>query len=106
MNENIVNLPGVEFIIQGLEDLQHGKMQTIPALLVSIAATRLRNLGLDVPQDQMLEKDPELKLYQILIEQEEDPYNRYNSLIQRLISFSFALENRIQQQKLNAKSAF
>ena len=55
-------LPGAEFIIPGLEDLRSGKTNTVGALLVTIAATRLIAAGLDFSRDR-LNPEPELALY-------------------------------------------
>jgi hypothetical protein len=42
-------LPGAEIILPGLSDLHSGESNTIGALLVAIAATRLTEAGLDIP---------------------------------------------------------
>jgi len=42
--------PGEVFKKQGLIDLSEG-IETIPALLVSIGAPRLRRIGLQIPPD-------------------------------------------------------
>ena len=83
-------LPGRDLIERGLEDLAHGAV-SIPALLVSIGALRLRRLGLPVPDPAIL--SPEIRLYQKL--QESDPdaaHSRYNALIRTLVSFERAAE--------------
>jgi hypothetical protein len=83
-------LPGSDLIERGLEDLQEGA-ETIPALLVSIGAFRLRRLGLPVPERTI--DSPEIHLYQKL--QESDPdsaHSRYNALIRTLTSFERAAE--------------
>ena len=46
-------LPGAELILPGLDDLHHGKTNTVGSLLVAIAATRLAEAGLDVPLDRL-----------------------------------------------------
>lgn len=66
-------------------------MESPEALLVSIAAKRLRRQGLPVPETVFA--DAELRLYRALCR--EDPqgaYGRYNALIRRLVSFAHALE--------------
>ena len=45
------DLPGSEFILPGLEDIRSGKTNTVGALLITIAATRLIAAGLDFPRD-------------------------------------------------------
>ncbi len=83
-------LPGYDLIERGLEDLARGS-ESIPALLVSIGAFRLRRLGLPVPDHAI--PSPEMRLYQKL--QESDPdaaHSRYNALIRTLVSFERAAE--------------
>lgn len=87
---DLTGLPGVELVEPGLADLVAGR-ETVPALLVAIAGTRLRRLGLPVPVRAW--DDDELRLYRALCD--EDPssaYSRYNSLLRRIDSFASALE--------------
>jgi hypothetical protein len=84
-------LPGAELILPGLEDLHNGKTNTVGALLVAIAATRLIESGLDFPQDH-LASEPELTLYARLQDEREDAYLYYNALLTSLNSFCNALE--------------
>ncbi|MGL5065114.1 MAG: hypothetical protein ACRC62_34530 [Microcoleus sp.] len=86
-------LPGSELILPGLDDLHHGKMNTIGSLLVAIAATRLVEAGLDVSRD-CLATEPELTLYSLLEDEQDDAYLYYNALLNRLNSFCNALELR------------
>ncbi len=80
--------PGGDLVAAGLRDLQAG-VESIPALLVSVGAPRLRRLGLDIPAPFA---DPELRLYQRLSEVNADAaHSRYNALIRRLVSFEHAL---------------
>lgn len=82
--------PGEEIIEQGIVDLIDGK-ETIPALLVSIGATRLREAGLTVPTPTF--QSPEHRLYaQLSAEDSDSAHSRYNALIRRLVSFEHALE--------------
>jgi hypothetical protein len=71
-------LPGAEFILPGLEDLRNGENDTIGALLIAIASTRLTNAGLDVPRDR-LAPEPELTLYARLQSERDDAYPYYNA---------------------------
>jgi hypothetical protein len=81
-------LPGAEWIETGLEDLRDGR-ETIPALLVSVGAPRLRSLGVAVPHNTI--DSPEHRLYALLHEQDEDSaHSRYNALIRRLVSYERA----------------
>ncbi|NCS79976.1 MAG: hypothetical protein GPJ17_23710 [Microcystis aeruginosa K13-07] len=90
---NLDELPGAEIILPGLSDLHEGKSDTIGALLVAIAATRLTEAGLDIPKDRLALK-PELTLYSRLQDEQDDPYFYYNALLNRLNSFCNALELR------------
>ncbi|MEB3191641.1 MAG: hypothetical protein VKL42_14985 [Snowella sp.] len=97
---NLNDLPGAEIILPGLTDLQNGKSQTIGALLVAIAATRLTEAGLDVPTHH-LASEPELTLYARLQNEQEDAYQYYNALLNRLNSFCNALEIHYKYQSSN-----
>ncbi|HYK91926.1 MAG TPA: hypothetical protein VE398_24380 [Acidobacteriota bacterium] len=86
----IESLPGHEFIRAGIEDLNQG-IESVPALLVSIGAPRLRLLGLQIP-DEVL-PSPEHRLYdQLQRENSDAAHSRYNALIRRLVSFERAAE--------------
>ncbi len=88
MHEEI--LPGSEIVRAGIEDLKQG-CETVPALLVSIGAPRLRRLGLPVPDTTF--PLPELRLYEKLREINPDAaHSQFNSLIRRLVSFERAAE--------------
>ncbi len=83
------SLPGADLIATGLDDLGQGH-ETIPSLLVSIGAPRLRRLGYAVPPDIAL---PEQRLYAMLAR--ENPaaaHSRYNAWVRRLVSFERAAE--------------
>jgi hypothetical protein len=84
-------LPGAEFILPGLNDLDKGETNTVASLLVAIAATRLLEAGLDIPRDH-LAPEPELALYARLQEERDDAYLYYKALLNRLNSFCNALE--------------
>jgi hypothetical protein len=82
-------LPGADLIEAGLKDLSDGK-ESIPALLVSIGAPRLRRIGFSVPRTVPM---PEHKLYALLQQSEGDAaHTRYNALIRKLVSFERAAE--------------
>jgi len=84
------SLPGDELIRQGFEDLAVGR-DSEAALLVLIAAPRLRRLGLEVPEGTAIV--PEHQLYQILALADPDSaHSRYNALIRRLVRFERAFE--------------
>jgi hypothetical protein len=84
------SLPGAELVSRGLQDLEAGAV-TIPALLVSIGARRLRRVLAGVPDTTI--PHPEHRLYQLLAS--ENPltaHSRYNAYIRRLVSFERAAE--------------
>lgn len=82
--------PGEDIIIQGLADLAEGS-ETMPALLVSIGAPRLRRAGLTIPSNVF--SSPEHRLYELLKADDPDAaHSRYNALIRRLVSFERAAE--------------
>jgi hypothetical protein len=79
------DLPGGEIIAQGLEDLERG-VESPQALLVSMAATRLRDLGLTLPD--AIPSSPEVKLYRLLtVEHGAGAHSKYNAWRRRLASF-------------------
>lgn len=88
---NLNELPGAEIILPGLNDLLNGESNTIGALLIAIASTRLTEAGLDIPKDH-LSPEPELTLYANLQDQRDDAYVYYNALLNQLNSFCNALE--------------
>lgn len=80
-------LPGSDLIEQGLADLSKG-IQSVPALLVSIGAPRLKMLGIHMPDPLA---NPEQRLYEVLREiNGDEAHSRYNALIRRLVSFERA----------------
>jgi hypothetical protein len=83
------DLPGGDLVATGLDDLRRG-LESIPALLVSIGAPRLRRLGYAVPGPI---DDPERRLYALLARDgPAGAHSRYNALIRRLVSFERAAE--------------
>lgn len=82
-------LPGEELVTAGLRDLARG-IHSTEALLVSIGASRLRDLGFPVSEPIA---EPELRLYELLSRESPDgAHSRYNALIRRLVSFERAAE--------------
>jgi hypothetical protein len=90
-------LPGSELILPGLEDLHHGRNNTIGSLLIAIASTRLTEAGLDIPKES-LATEPELALYDYLQNERDDAYSYYNALLNSLNSFCAALELNLKYQ--------
>lgn len=81
-------LPGGDLIAQGLADLERGE-ETVPSLLVSIGAPRLRRAGIPVPETTY--PDPEHRLYlRLATEDSDSAHSRYNAWIRRLVSFERA----------------
>lgn len=88
---SILELPGGDLVAAGLADRLRG-IESIPALLVEIAAPRLRGLGFDVPPQARVGL-PEHRLYEVLALTEGDnAHAQYNALIRRLVSFARAYE--------------
>lgn len=91
-------LPGGQLVEDGIADLAAG-LRTVPALVVAVAAARLRRLGVSVAGTVA---DAELALYrELAIQQPADAHARYNALLRMVASFAAALE-REQGQQLRA----
>ncbi len=93
---NLNQLPGAELILNGLEDIHNGKTNTVGALLIAIASTRLTEGGLHFSKEH-IPLEPELTLYELLQDERDDAYNYYNALLSSLNSFCNALENTKQE---------
>lgn len=86
--DNLDGIPGADLVERGIADLDAGRTSA-EALLVSVGATRLRSLGLDLPPTV---PKPEHKLYELLAEERGDgAHSAYNALIRRLVSFERSL---------------
>jgi hypothetical protein len=77
-------LPGAELIEEGLADLARSA-ETVPSLLVSIGAPRLRLLGIDVPA--AIPGAEELLYRRLSAKQPDSAHGRYNALVRTLVSF-------------------
>jgi hypothetical protein len=85
----IEHLSGGDLVAKGLQDLAKSSV-TVEALLVSIAAPRLRDRGLEVAAPL---PDAEHRLYERLASEDPDSaHSRYNALLRRLTGFESALE--------------
>jgi hypothetical protein len=85
------SLPGEELVAQGIADLAQAFLSDC-ALLVLIAAPRLRRLGMVVP-DLPCPRPYEHELYARLDERlGPAAHSYYNSLIRRLVSYARARE--------------
>ena len=83
-------LPGEDLIEEGVRDLR-ARRETIAALLVAIGSPRLRQLGIEMPDN--LPENPEHRLYELLAKDEPDSaHSRYNALIRRRVSYERAAE--------------
>jgi hypothetical protein len=81
-------LPGGDLVSEGLADLRDGR-ESVPALLVSIGAPRLRALGLELPPPLA---EPEHRLFERLRQTHADAaHSQYNALVRRLVSFERAM---------------
>jgi hypothetical protein len=90
MLDERADLPGYELVSQGLDDLAAGR-ESEPALVVAMAAPRLRALGIDVPRGGG--EQPSHRLYELLTETDEGAHSRYNALVARIVSFARAAEH-------------
>ena len=90
-------LPGEDLVEQGLADLAENRITDL-ALLVLIAAPRLKRLGTNVP-DRPFPLPHEHHLYDRLAQRlGNDAHSQYNSLIRRIVSYSRALEREKTSQ--------
>jgi len=84
-------LPGAELLEQGLRDLTAGE-ETECAMIIAMAAPRLRALGVNVPS--CAAADPAHRLYELLSDREPaDAHSRYNALVRRITSLARAAEH-------------
>lgn len=82
-------LPGYELVRGGLADLMAGR-ESEAALMVAMAAPRLRALGIDVPPTV---EGASHRLYELLSERGGGAHSRYNALVGRMVSFARAAEH-------------
>jgi hypothetical protein len=85
-----LSLPGHDLVRTGLEDLACGR-ESEAALVVAMAAPRLRALGIDVPDGGG--SFPSHRLYALLSEGGAGAHGRYNALVGRIASFARAAEH-------------
>jgi hypothetical protein len=94
---DLTGLPGAEFVTEGLKDLAENRV-TVPALLLEIAAPRLRAADIPVPDVPPQPLDAEIRLYRLLgAEHGVDAYSQYNALLRRLVSLERAAEGRFSR---------
>lgn len=97
------SLPGEELVSAGLADLAAGR-QTDSALLVQIAAPRLRSLGISIPGPATALPREHVLYDQLETRLGSAAHSYYNSLIRRIVSFARALEQD-QQRRLRSSQA-
>jgi hypothetical protein len=90
MTADSSNFPGHELVRAGLQDLEAGR-ETEAALLVAIAAPRLRAVGFEVPAGT--ESSPSHRLYELLSGSGAGAHGRYNALVRRIVSFARSAEH-------------
>jgi hypothetical protein len=84
---NLKALPGANLVQRGVDHLDAGR-ESAEALLVSIGASRLRSVGVELAAPIAF---PEHKLYLLLTREKGDAaHSSYNALIRRLVSFERA----------------
>lgn len=84
VSDSMQALPGGDLIERGVADLSAGR-ETTEALLVSIGASRLRSVGIELSSPI---ESPEHELYLLLARDTGDAaHSAYNALIRRLVSF-------------------
>lgn len=85
-----LGLPGHELVRVGLDDLAAGR-ESEAALVVAMAAPRLRAVGIDVPVGGG--ECPSHRLFELLARSDVGAHSRYNALIGRVVSFARAAEH-------------
>jgi hypothetical protein len=91
MLQTQADLPGHEIVSEGLSDLAAGR-ESESALLVAMAAPRLRTLGFEVPAGG--DTNPAHRLYELLAaDTGRGAHSRYNALVARMVSFARAAEH-------------
>jgi hypothetical protein len=77
-----------------LADLRRN-IESVPALLLEIAAARLKRLGIALPLPTGERVEAELRLYRLLCQRGgRDAYGQYNAWLRQLVSLAHALELR------------
>lgn len=90
--EQAAALPGSEIVLAGVRDLQLDR-ETVNALAVSSAATRLRELGMPVPEQGGSGRPAAHRLYELIAAEAGDgAHSRYNAVLARVASFARAAE--------------
>ena len=80
------NFPGADLIAAGIGAVKRNEITT-EGLLIAVATTRLRDIGLAIPEAADAIKEPNLALYAAVCEA-GGGHSDYNALIQRIVSFA------------------
>ncbi len=80
-----LRLPGSDLVCKGIDDLKQSQ-GTQEAFLVALAATRLSDLGVSLPEQAFLIRRPDIALYDAVCEA-GGGHSQYNALVRRLTSF-------------------
>jgi hypothetical protein len=92
------DLPGAEFVAQGLADIE-SESESVPALLLQIGATRLSRCGIPIRSIAGMAPDAEIRLYRLLGRLHgRDAYSQYNAHLRRLVKLERALECRASRE--------
>ena len=94
---DLEGLPAARRVERGRRDLERGRWSA-DAWWLAAAATRLRELGVKLPEITP-PREPELALYEAIGADSDDPYYRYNALRRELSSFLSALEARVERSR-------
>ena len=79
-----LRIPGEDLVDKGITDLRQ-QIVSIESLLVSMAPTALRDVGVEVPDPL---PEPEVRLYQLLGEEHGNgAHSLYNAYRRRLVSY-------------------
>lgn len=91
LSRSSASLPGADIVSQGVDDLGRG-IESVAGLVVAVAAPRLRDVGIDVPE--ILQRLPHHRLYELLSsEAPASAHGRYTALLRRVVSFARAAEH-------------
>lgn len=93
------DLPGADIVEEGIAALERDECTT-EGLLVSLAAARLRDIGLKIPEAADHVAEPNLALYAAVRQTGGDHFD-YNALLGRLSSFADAAEWLLRKQTRN-----
>ncbi len=84
-------LPGYELYKEGIDAIRAGDFHSAPALLVSMATSRLTRAGLPIPRFAH-SGSAHLEFYALLANRYSNAHSKYNASLQRLDKFCRAVE--------------